>query len=448
MSKYKKMTIRKIPLYIFVFLMMIIFLMTFSLSGCKYNVLLREKIWSKIKSDQSQPESFQSDNESEFIKVDSYPEGDKPLNQGESEQFTQSIETVNNCSTMIFPDPDWQESKPEAQGIDSKMLETALSYLQDNSGSDGIKKLIIIRNGYMVWKGTEIDRIQGVWSLTKPFTSTVLGLLIDEGKVTFDTFAKDFAPSMEDTYPDVMLWHFTTMTSGYFAIGDEPDGGYEHGPSVTPFKPAPLPLFEPPGTVYAYWDSAMNQFANILTQIANEPIEELFKKRIADPIGIYREKFDWGDFDILNGIIINSGSGNRGTYIRISASELARFGHLFLNKGKWENVQLISESWVNNATKAQVPVSIPLEPQSGADGRGVYGYNWWVNDIKPDGERKWPGAPPGTYGGIGYYNNVMFIIPEWKMVIVRLGLDQNEFIITDSIYGTFLKKVGQAITVQ
>ena len=348
-------------------------------------------------------------------------------------------------SKIVFPAQHWKETKPESQGIDSTRLQAALSYLKDNSGSDGIRELVIIRNGVMIWKGTDIDKMHGVWSLTKSFTSTVLGLLIDDGKTTLDTFAKDHVPSMAEVYPDIKLRHFTTMTSGYYAVGDEPHGSYKHGPSRTPFEPASTPLFIPPGSRYAYWDSAMNQFANVLTRIANEPIEDLFKKRIADPICMDRAKWDWGDFGKVEGIVVNGGSGNNNKHIFISARELARFGHLFLNRGKWKNKQLISTSWIEKATKSHVPASTPLETLSGADGRGVYGFNWWVNGIKPNGKRNWPGAPSGTYSASGYNNNDMFVIPEWNMVIVRLGLDQSEFAITNSIYSTFLEKVGQAI---
>ena len=347
--------------------------------------------------------------------------------------------------TMTFPGKHWQETKPEAQGVDSTKLKAAVSYLKDNSGPDGIKELVIIRNGCMIWKGSDIDKMHGVWSLTKSFTSTVLGLLIDDDKATLDTHAKDYMPSMAEVYPDITLRHFTTMTSGYYAVGDKTSGGYKHGPSRTPFKPAPTPLFKPPGSRYAYWDSAMNQFANVLTRIANEPIKNLFKKRIAETIGMDRAKWDWGDFGKIDGIVVNGGSGNSNKHIKISARELARFGHLFLNRGKWKNKQLISTSWVDIATKVHVSASMPLEPLSGADGRGVYGYNWWVNGIKPNGKRYWPGAPLGTYSASGYNNNDMFVIPEWKMVIVRLGLDQNKFAITGAIYSTFLEKVGQAI---
>ena len=347
--------------------------------------------------------------------------------------------------TMVFPGKDWRQVRPEVQGVDSTKLNAAVSYLKDNSGSDGVKELAIVRNGYMIWEGPGIDKMHGVWSLTKSFTSTALGLLIDDGKATLDTLAKDHVSSMAATYPDITLRHFTTMTSGYYAVGDKTTGSYKHGPSRTPFTPAETPLFKPPGSRYAYWDSAMNQFGNVLTHIADEPIETLFKRRIADQIGMDRSKWDWGDFGKVNGVTVNGGSGNGNKHIQISARELARFGHLFLNRGKWKGKQLISAAWVDVATKAHVPASMPLEELSGADGRGTYGYNWWANGINAGGKRKWPGAPVCTYAASGYNNNDMFIIPKWNMVIVRLGLDQRDFPITDSIYNGFLGKIGEAI---
>jgi CubicO group peptidase (beta-lactamase class C family) len=340
--------------------------------------------------------------------------------------------SVTAAPVMTFPGERWQEVAPESQSVDSAKLDEAISYLKSHSGSDGVTELVIIRNGCMIWKGTNIDKMHGVWSLTKSFTSTALGLLIDDGKAALDTLAKDHVPSMAPTYPDVTLRHFTTMTSGYYAVGDESRGS--------------TPLFRPPGSRYAYWDSAMNQFANVLTRIADEPIEELLKRRITDPIGMDRSKWDWGDFGPVDGIVVNGGSGNNNKHMFISARELARFGHLFLNRGKWKDKQLISASWVDTATRAHVSASTPLEPLSGADGRGTYGYNWWTNDIKENGKRKWPSAPHCTYSASGYNNNDMFIIPKWNMVIVRLGLDQRDFPITDAIYSAFLKKVGRAVT--
>ncbi|UCG49516.1 MAG: serine hydrolase [Phycisphaerales bacterium] len=346
---------------------------------------------------------------------------------------------------IVFPGKDWRQSSPESQGVDSAKLSAAISYLEGNCGGDGVRELVVIRNGYMIRRGTDIDKVHGVWSLTKSFTSTVLGLLVDDGKATLEAPACEYVPELRGSYRGVTLRHFATMTSGYYAVGDEPRGSYRHGPSETWFKPRAKPLFAP-GTKYAYWDSAMNEFANVLTRIAGEPIEELFARRIAGPIGMKRSAWDWGDFGRIEGVLVNGGSGNHNKHIRISARELARFGHLFLNRGKWDGKQLISSGWVDAATKPQVRATLELGHSSSADGRGVYGYNWWVNGTGGGGKRKWPGAPAGTYSASGYNNNDMFVVPEWKMVIVRLGLDEGERAISDAVYSSFLERVGFAIT--
>jgi len=189
----------------------------------------------------------------------------------------------------------------------------------------------------------------------------------------------------------------------------------------------------------------MNQFGNVLTRIAGEPMEDLFKRRIADPIGMDPDEWDWGDFGSIDGITVNGGSGNSNNHVFISARQMARLGYLFLNRGRWAGRQLISPEWVALATRPHVPASLPLWPDSGADGRGVYGFNWWANGKNADGRRRWPHAPAGTYAASGYNNNDMFIIPAWNMVIVRLGLDQRQSKITDSTYNRFLQKVGLAM---
>jgi len=348
-------------------------------------------------------------------------------------------------NSTVFPAHDWSYALPEAQGIDSTRMEAAVDYLRRSAGPDGVDQLLIIRHGVAVWKGPDIDKVHGVWSATKSFTSTVLGLLIEDGKATLDAPAKDYVPSLAAAYPGLTLRHFTTMTSGYRAMKDEPRGTYRHGPSSSPFDPCSTPLFAP-GAQYTYWDSAMNEFGNVLTRIAGEPMADLFRRRIADPIGMDPNEWDWGDFGRIDGITVNGGSGNSNNHIFISARQIARLGHLFLNRGNWNGTQLISAMWVDEATKPHVSVSLPIWPDSGADGRGTYGFNWWTNGIKADGRQKWPGAPAGTYAASGYNNNDMFVIPEWHMVIVRLGLDEAQCKITDAVYSNFIRLIGEAIT--
>jgi hypothetical protein len=84
----------------------------------------------------------------------------------------------------------------------------------------------------------------------------------------------------------------------------------------------------------------------------------------------------------------------------------------------------------------------PGHSKSEKEGPGEYGFNWWINGVKANGQRKFPDAPPDTYCGAGFNNNRCFVIPEWNMVVVRLGLDGNA---PDKVWNDFLAKVGEAI---
>jgi len=345
----------------------------------------------------------------------------------------------------IFPAAEWEEAGPESQGMDSAKLREAVAFLEANAGKDGARELIVVRRGRLIWKGDNVDHVHGIWSCTKSFTSTVLGLLIAGGRCSLDTQAATVLPELRPVYSGVTLRHFTTMTSGYRAVGDETTGGYTHGPSSTPFRPHPEPLFAP-GSAYAYWDSAMNEFGHALTRIAGEPLDILFKRRIADPIGMNPAAWKWGDFQETQGLRINGGSGNAGKHIQISARELARFGHLFLNEGRWNGVQLLPSEWVRAATSVQVPAATKNAwPLSGIAGPGYYGFNWWRNAPGPDGKLLWPEAPVTTFAALGHNNNKLIVVPDWEMVIVRLGLDEGQKKISDEAVSGFLGKVAGAL---
>ena len=313
---------------------------------------------------------------------------------------------------VVFPGTDWAKADPESQRVDPAQLKAAVEYLDRSLGEyGGAGTLFIVRHGYVIWAGPDSDRQYQIYSATKSFTSAVLGLLIDDGKVTLSTLAEDLAPDLAGQYPAVTLRHFATMTSGYDSVG----GSYEfdsqrRGDSWNPGPPAP-PIF-PPGTKFRYWDDAMMQFGTVLTKAAGRPLDQLFKVRIADPIGMTR--WQWTENDSATGRVLSWTGG-----IRTSSQELARFGHLFLNRGNWNGRQLVSAAWIAQATTVQVPTTIPNDDLPRSRGSGVYGYNWWVNGVKPDGQRLWPAAPPETYFANGLHNNVCIVVPQWNMVIAR-----------------------------
>ena len=101
----------------------------------------------------------------------------------------------------------------------------------------------------------------------------------------------------------------------------------------------------------------MNTLGLCLTAAAKEPLDALLKRRVMDPIGADPGKWKWGDRGLVEiagtKIKVNSGSGNGGGHVQISARELARFGHLFLNGGRWSCQQLLPAAWVREATRCR-----------------------------------------------------------------------------------------------
>ncbi len=330
-----------------------------------------------------------------------------------------------NCRAVSFPD-DFRNDLGYQTGdsVFEQKLKNALTYLESVCGEDGIKKVVILKDSNIIYKGPESEISQNVWSCTKSFTSTVLGLLIAEGKCSPDDNVWKYVPELKEHYPDVTFRHFATMTSGYKAVGN--DKIENHGQSTTPFQPSPEPLF-PPGSEFRYWDSAMNTFALALTKVAGKPLKEYFKEKVADPIGMNPEKWDWKDFGEIDGITINGGAGNKSKGIFISATEMAKFGQLFLNDGKYNGKQIIPSQWIEEATSAQVKNIVKNDDTP-------YGFNWWTSETFPD-------APKGTFAALGFNNNKCIVIPEWNVVIVRLGLDGN---IDNDKWNNFIKLLGDA----
>ena len=117
-----------------------------------------------------------------------------------------------------FPGKDWQEATPESQAVDAAKLKQAVAYMDANFGSEGARELVVVRNGYLIWKGPDADAFHNVWSTTKNFTSTLLGVMVDDGRCRLDDRAVKYLPHLADEYPlyaKIRLRHLASMSSGY-----------------------------------------------------------------------------------------------------------------------------------------------------------------------------------------------------------------------------------------
>ncbi|MCM5663402.1 serine hydrolase domain-containing protein [Galbibacter mesophilus] len=341
---------------------------------------------------------------------------------------------------MTFPTESWEEKSPKELGVDKSAMLDALDYLKSESGKDGLEEVMIIRNGYLIHSGDSVHKKHNIYSSTKSFTSTVFGLLAEENILSEETLAATIDSNLMELYPRVQLNHFASMTSGYSAVGDSRWNEPSKDWSITPYK-IDTPLFEP-GTAYAYWDEAQMMFGRLLTMKAEKSLKEIFDEKIASQIGF--GEYEWWAEGNYNNIPINNGC----TGISIDASQLARFGHLFLNEGNWNGKQLINRNWVKKATKNQVLANkIAETDRNNVDGRGCYGYNWWVNGKMPSGTYHMPDAPKSLYYASGFNNNMCFIIPEWNMVIIRRGEDGNPEKGKKEVYNEFFKRLSKAIQI-
>lgn len=300
-------------------------------------------------------------------------------------------------------------SAPESQGVDSGRLDAALKQLEAQTDVDGISQTMVIRNGYVLRRGPYTDSWHNIYSCTKSFLSITAGLLADDGKLSLDTRLCELLPEMKQYYPELTVRHCLSMTHGYAAVD-----------AAHPFTPAP-PLFAPGSTFY-YYNTGMDILAYGMTRIAGEPLSQLFTRRIADPVGL-GERWLWGDYGLVNGVRVNNGAGGYFKGIHTTAENISRIGLLLLNKGCWNGTRLLSADWIAEASRPQSSAEIPLYDTEGwyKTIHGAYGLGFWVNGTRSDGKRLWPDAPANTFALQGHLNNICIVIPDWNMILTRLG---------------------------
>ena len=176
-----------------------------------------------------------------------------------------------------------------------------------------------------------------------------------------------------------------------------------------------------------YNDVRVNVLAFALTHVWRKPMPLVLKENIMDKLGA-STTWRWHGYENawteVDGLKMKSvtGGGHSGAGIFINAEDMARFGLLFLNNGKWKNEQLISESWIQKATS-------PSKPNVN------YGYMWWLNK---KGNRHWEGLSENIYYAAGFGGNFIIIDKENDLVVVTRWLKPGKI-------GEFMTKVNNAL---
>ena len=352
----------------------------------------------------------------------------------------------------------WEGKNPQEFKIDKAKLTNAVNFAEANeySGSRDLRIAIlkgferepfhevlgptkkrggpagmILKNGYVIAQWGDTKRVDMTFSVTKSFLSTVAGLAVDQGLIAnvndkVGTYVWD--DTFRGEHNGKITWeHLLQQNSDW---SGELWGGKDWAdrpPRKGDIDDWKFRKLNEPGTVMEYNDVRVNVLAYSLTHVWRKPLPMVLKEQLMDKIGA-STTWRWHGYENawteIDGIQMKSvtGGGHSGAGIFISAQDMARFGLLFLNNGKWKNEQLISESWIQMALKPSVP-------------NVNYGYMWWLNK---KGSRHWEGLSEAIYYAAGFGGNFIVIDKENDLVVVTRWLEPSKI-------GTFMGLVDEAL---
>jgi CubicO group peptidase (beta-lactamase class C family) len=328
----------------------------------------------------------------------------------------------------------WETRTPAEVGMDAALLNQAIEYAKTrdtNWGktdymadqvrtfgrrlgrvppSHGPTNGVILRHGYIVAEFGDTSVVEPTYSVAKSYLSTVLGLTIDRGMIRsikdpVGEYIKDGgydSPhnariTWEDHARQASEWEGTMFGKPSTFIGAEEFGNGE-------MKPRDI---RDPGTHYEYNDVRVNRLSLSLLKLWKRPLPDVLKTEIMDPIGA-SDTWRWLGYDNadveVDGKTMRSVPGGTrwGAGLWMSSRDHARFGLLMSRMGNWAGRQLVSASWIKQATS-----------QGGPANSNDYGYLWWLNT---KGGNK--GVPTSSYQAQGNGSNTIFIDPEHDLVIV------------------------------
>lgn len=337
----------------------------------------------------------------------SWPKADLSNNQGQS--FAKAVD--------FALDHEYTGSRDLKQailkGFEQEPYHDILGPTKERGGPAGM----IIKDGELVASWGDTRRVDMTFSVTKSFLSTTAGLAVDVGLIA------DVNDKVYEYVWDEKFWgehnrkitwaHLLTQSSDWTG---QLWGGYDWAdrpPREGDIDDWKMRELHEPGTVFEYNDVRVNLLAYSLLNVWRKPLPAVLKANIMDPIEAsttwrwYGYENSWVTIDGLHMQSV-SGGGHSGGGIFISTEDLARFGYLFLNNGRWKDRQLISEEWIRMA----------IEP---SEAFSAYGFMWW---LKGDEESmRYEALPPNAYYAAGFGGNFIFVLPSENALIVTRWLN-------------------------
>lgn len=319
-------------------------------------------------------------------------------------------------TTIAWPDGDMVPTLKLPAYIDADRLSAASQWsFERETPEQTTLSLLVVHKGQIIHEryadGVTMNTKTRTWSTAKSIAATLIGMLVDQGKMNLDApLGIEWLPkertSDNDPRAAITLRHVLNMSSGLYTV-DSRRMEYATGSGLSYWAGASSVngardrgLIRQPGS---YWD--YENYDTILAVLAMknalgdaQTYLEFPRKALFDKIGM-RNTFPstdrFGDFIFSSQVYTN-------------ARDLARFGMLYEQKGLWNGERLLSEDWIN---------FVRTPAPSTANRGNFYGGQWW---LVPDDRNDVPKDAYATAGNRGQY---VIVVPSHDLVIVRRGLD-------------------------
>lgn len=267
--------------------------------------------------------------------------------------------------------------------------------------------------------GSTAATTENVFSVTKSVTSTLIGFAIADGKLRLDErlpqMLPQYAAEMSAAERTVTLRELLTMTGGFGDTWDETDD-YSDRPDWVRYM---LTRHDrPPGEQFHYSDYDAHLLAPILVRATGVPVLDYARARLFDPLGIptaswqplvantagipayQRAGFAWPTDP--------QGYATTEANLKIRPRDMAAFGQLFVQGGRWNGKQLVPVDWVRRATSSQAGPAFAVFHNFGAFQPTGYGFLWWTTRV----------GQVQAFFALGFGGQLVEVVPDRQLVIV------------------------------
>ena len=317
---------------------------------------------------------------------------------------------------------------PEAQGIPAADI---LAFVEAaNEPSNAMQSFMLVRHGQVVaegwWSPYGPEVPHKMFSLSKSFTSTAVGLAITEGKLSLDDPVLSFFPEDAPPLPSVNLKAMRVrdlliMSSGQNATNvahlDDVIRNSIHSKEIISRAFLAAPVECKPGTLFVYNTPGSYLLSAIVQKVTGKTVFDYLRPRLFEPLGIENPTWETSPQGISLG----------GFGLSIQTEDIARFGQLYLQKGEWNGKQLLPASWAETAAARQT--SNGSDPMSDWD-QG-YGYQFWR-------------CRHGAYRGDGAFGQFCIVMPEQDAVVAITSGTKNLQAILNLVWDKLLPAMQTA----